>query len=73
MASWLQARGYRLVRSPGAGPADPGDPEQVARIAAAVDWRSLAYDAGARNAIVRQVLAAAAAAEAADYGAPQVA
>jgi hypothetical protein len=73
MAVWLKAHGYQLVRSPATGSADPGDLDQVARIAAAVDWRSVAYDACARNAIVRQVLAAATSAATVEFGAPQVA
>ena len=72
MAAWLDSRGYKLVRSP-AGPADPDDSAQVARIAAEVDWYSVAYDPGARHAIVRQVLAAAGAAAPAEFGAPWVA
>ena len=57
MASWLGARGYRIVRSPGPGPVDPGDPDLVARITALIDWQSC-EDEGDRRAIVRQVLAA---------------
>jgi hypothetical protein len=58
MASWLDARGYRIVRSPDQGPVDPGDPELVARIAALIDWPSGEHEDD-RHAIVRQVLAAA--------------
>jgi hypothetical protein len=73
MAAWLEARGYQLVRSPAGGPADPDDPAQVARIAEAVDWRSVTPDTGARNAIVRQVLMAAGAVTTAGFGTPWVA
>jgi hypothetical protein len=72
MAAWLEARGYELVRSPAGGPADPDDRERVARIAAAVDWRSVDDDANARNAIVRQVLLAAGAAATAGFGTTRV-
>jgi hypothetical protein len=58
MASWLETRGYRIVRSPGPGPADPGDSDLVARIAALIDWSAAEADEDARRAIVRQVLAA---------------
>jgi hypothetical protein len=37
IASWLDARGYRIVRLPATGPVDPGDPDLVARIAALID------------------------------------
>jgi hypothetical protein len=62
MAAWMESRGYRLVRSQEADPADTGDPDRVARIAAAVDWCSAATEGDARHAIVRQVLAAISAA-----------
>jgi hypothetical protein len=55
MAAWLEARGYCIVRSPGPGPADPGDLDLVAR----TDWRS-AGDEDGRPEIARQVLAASA-------------
>jgi hypothetical protein len=57
MASWLEARGYRIVRSPGPEPADPGDSDLVARIADLVDWAPCGDEDG-RRSIVRQVLAA---------------
>lgn len=56
IASWLDARGYRIVRLPAPGPVDPGDPDLVARIAALIDWESCERDDN-RRAIVRQVLA----------------
>jgi hypothetical protein len=46
MAAWLEARGYCIVRCPGPGPADPGDFDLVARIAALIDWRSAADEDG---------------------------
>jgi hypothetical protein len=61
MASWLEARGYRIVRSPSPGSVDPGDRDLVARIAAGVDWTSgedPSGDEDGRLSIVRQVLAA---------------
>jgi hypothetical protein len=57
IASWLDSRGYRIVRLPITGPVDPGDPDLVARIAALVDWESGA-DEDDRRWVVRQVLAA---------------
>jgi hypothetical protein len=54
IASWLDARGYRIVRLPAPGPADPGA-DVVARIAALVDWESCEDDDD-RRTIVRQVL-----------------
>jgi nucleotide-binding universal stress UspA family protein len=54
MAAWMRSHGYRIVRSP----VDPGDPQQVARIAAAIDWQA-DIDAVEKYAIVREVLAAA--------------
>jgi hypothetical protein len=57
MASWLDARGYRIVRSPGPGQVDPGDGNVVARIAAVIDWQTC-EDEDQRQYIVRQVLAA---------------
>jgi hypothetical protein len=59
MASWLDARGYRIVRSPDHGPVDPGDADLVARIAALIDWQP-GEDEDYRHAIVRQVLSAVA-------------
>jgi hypothetical protein len=53
MAAWLEAKGYCIVRSPGA---DPGDFDLVARIAALIDWQSAADEDGRRE-IVREVLA----------------
>jgi hypothetical protein len=73
MAAWLETRGYRLVRSPATGPADPGDPGLVARIAAAIDWRSLAYDTCTRHAIIRQVLTAVDTADSLGAGSPRAA
>jgi hypothetical protein len=56
IASWLDARSYRIVRLPNPGPVDPGDPDLVARITALIDWESCDHE-DARRAIVRQVLA----------------
>jgi hypothetical protein len=64
MAAWLDARGYRIVRSPGPGSTDPGDADLVARIAALIEWRPC-EDEDDRHSIVRQVLAAVAARSAA--------
>jgi hypothetical protein len=66
MASWLDARGYRIVRFPDHGPADPGDADIVARIAALIDWQP-GEDEDYRQAIVRQVLSAVTARSAASY------
>jgi hypothetical protein len=55
IASWLDTRGYHVVRLPVAGPVDPGDRDLVARIAALIDWGSC-EDEDDRRAIVRQVL-----------------
>lgn len=55
IASWLDARGYRIVRLPVPGPVDPGDADLVARIAALVDWSSCEHE-DHRLAIVRQVI-----------------
>jgi hypothetical protein len=57
IASWLESRGYHIVRLPVTGPVDPGDQDLVARIAALIDWESCA-DEDDRRAVVRQVLAA---------------
>jgi hypothetical protein len=57
IASWLDARGYQIVRLPDTGPVDPGDAHLVARIAALIDWESCEHEDD-RRAIVRQVLAA---------------
>jgi hypothetical protein len=56
IASWLDSRGYRIVRLPAPGPVDPGDPDLVARITALVDWDRCEREDD-RRAIVRQVLA----------------
>jgi hypothetical protein len=63
MASWLEARGYLIVRSPGHGSVDPGDADMVARIAAQIDWAAAGRDEEGRRSIVRQVLAARSAAD----------
>jgi hypothetical protein len=55
MATWLDARGYRIVRFPGPGSVDPGDAELVARITALIDWPSCELEDD-RRAIVRQIL-----------------
>jgi hypothetical protein len=55
IASWLDSRGYHVVRLPVARQADPGDPDLVARIAAVIDWRSCEHEDD-RRAIVRQVI-----------------
>jgi hypothetical protein len=57
MAAWMRSHGYRIVRSP-VDTVDPGDPQQVARIAAAIDWHA-DIDAAERYWLVREVLAAA--------------
>lgn len=56
IASWLDNRGYHIVRLPVAGPVDPGDADLVARIAALIDWGSPDQEDD-RRAVVRQVLA----------------
>lgn len=71
MAAWLQARGYQLIRRPRV--VDPGDPDQVARIASTIDWRSTDREDRARHAIVRQVLAAVSTTEAAGTPTEEVA
>jgi hypothetical protein len=58
IASWLEARGYHIVRFPVPGPVDPGDQDLVARIAALIDWDAC-EDEDNRRAIVRQILSAA--------------
>ena len=60
MAAWLEAHGYRIVRTPGIGPVDIGDPDLVDRIAALIDWRSICEGGADRRSILRQVLAAVA-------------
>jgi len=57
IASWLDARGYHIVRLPAAGPVDPGDAELVARIAALIDWEA-SEDEDNRRVIVRRILSA---------------
>jgi hypothetical protein len=57
IASWLDARGYHIVRLPAAGSVDPGDVDLVARIAALIDWDA-GEDEDSRHAIVRRVLSA---------------
>jgi hypothetical protein len=57
MAAWMRSRGYRIVRST-AGPVDPCDPHQVARIAATIAWQ-IDTEATDRYAIVRQIILAA--------------
>ena len=57
-----------------AGSAEPGDPELGSRrVAAAIDWRSLADDASGRQAIIRQVLTAVGIPGGAGAGTPRVA
>ena len=73
MAAWLEARGYRLVRPDVTSSAEPDDPEVVARIAAQIDWRSVAADADVQRSIVSQVLAAVAAPGPVGTGKAQVA
>lgn len=57
IASWLDARGYHIVRLPATGSVDPGDVDFVARIAALIDWDA-GEDEDDRHAIVRRVLSA---------------
>ena len=56
MATWLDARGYRIVRFPGPGSVDPGDADLVARITALIDWPSCELEDDDRRTIVRQIL-----------------
>jgi hypothetical protein len=69
MAAWLESRDYRLVRLPG----DRDDADLVSRIAAAIDWRSVADDASGRQAIIRQVLTAVGIPGGTGTGSPRVA
>jgi hypothetical protein len=55
IASWLDARSYRIVRLPATGPVDPGDQDLVARITALIDWETCEQEED-RRAIVRQIL-----------------
>ncbi|TWF77791.1 hypothetical protein FHX44_113706 [Pseudonocardia hierapolitana] len=63
IASWLDTRGYRIVRFPGPGPVDPGDEDLVARITALIDWETCGQEDD-RRAIVRQILTSLSAAPA---------
>lgn len=56
MAAWLEARGYRIVRSPAPRPFDPGNRDEIARIASSIDWRSTSVASETRNEIVRQLV-----------------
>jgi hypothetical protein len=58
MAAWLEAHSYRIVRSPATGQVDPGDTDQVARIAGLIDWNAGACNGDTGRSVVRQVLAA---------------
>jgi len=62
MAQWLEAKGYRLVRS--SGPFDPQDPALLTLIGKLVEWPSC-EDEDERRSIVSQVLAAISAVDAA--------
>jgi hypothetical protein len=64
LAAWLEAHGYRIVRTPDIDPLDPADRARVEGIAARIDWRCVCEDGAGRCSIVRQVLAAVAAAPA---------
>jgi hypothetical protein len=56
MAAWLEARGYRIVRTPAPRPFNPGDRDEIARIASSIDWRSTSVANETRNEIVRQLV-----------------
>jgi hypothetical protein len=62
MAEWLEAKGYRLVRS--ARPFDPQDPALLTLIGKLVEWPSCEDEDG-RRSIVSQVLSAISAVDAA--------
>ncbi len=62
MAQWLEAKGYRLVRS--SRPFDPQDPALLTLIGKLVEWPTCEDEDG-RRSIVSQVLAAVAAVNAA--------
>ena len=59
MAAWLEARGYRIVRSPVVRPIEQGDLDQVTQIVSLIDWHPTDDECGYRRSIVCQVLAAA--------------
>jgi hypothetical protein len=63
MAAWLDARGYRVVRSPAPRPSDQGDRDEISRIASSIDWRSINVASEAKNEIVRQIIDAVTATE----------
>jgi hypothetical protein len=65
MAAWLEARGYRIVRSPaprpvGSAPAprsvDQGDPDEITRIVSSIDWHSTGVASENRGEIVRRLI-----------------
>jgi hypothetical protein len=56
MAAWLEARGYRIVRSPAPRPADPGDRDEIARIVSSIDWESTGVATESRNEVVRRLI-----------------
>jgi hypothetical protein len=55
MAQWLEAKGYRIVRS--SGSVDPQDPALLTLIGQSVEWPSCEDEDG-RRSVVSQVLAA---------------
>jgi hypothetical protein len=74
MAAWLEARGYRIVRSPaprsvGRATAprsvDQGDPDEITRIVSSIDWHSTGVASENRGEIVRRLIDAVKAAAAA--------
>jgi hypothetical protein len=58
MAAWLEARGYRIVRSPAPRPVDPGDRDEIARIVSTVDWESTGVASANRTEVVRRLVEA---------------
>jgi hypothetical protein len=60
LAAWLEAHGYRIVRTPDIDPVDPAERARADRIAARIDWRCDCADGAGRRSIVRQFLAAVA-------------
>jgi hypothetical protein len=65
MAAWLEARGYRIVRSPAPrsidrAPAtrsvDQGDPDEITRIVSSIDWNSTGVASENRREVVRRLI-----------------